>query len=151
VKIAARVLAAVEAHARQAAPHECCGLLVGTPEDITLAIPANNRAAESERRYLIDPQDHFAAIRHARAIGFEVVGAYHSHPRSQPIPSETDRAEAFEDFVFLIVGRSDRLRQGSGGPEDRPNDPPSADARYTMRAWRLSSGNFTELAFVSVA
>ena len=33
-----------------------------------------------------------------------MVGAYHSHPRGGPEPSETDTVQAFRDFVFLIVG-----------------------------------------------
>ena len=39
-----------------------------------------------------------------------MVGAYHSHPRGGPEPSLTDTAQAFSDFVFLIVGLA-----GSGG------------------------------------
>lgn len=39
-----------------------------------------------------------------------MVGAYHSHPRGGPEPSETDTAQAFRDFVFLIVGLG-----GAGG------------------------------------
>ena len=33
-----------------------------------------------------------------------MVGAYHSHPRGGPEASETDTAQAFRDFVFVIVG-----------------------------------------------
>jgi proteasome lid subunit RPN8/RPN11 len=60
---------------------------------------------ESPTRYLIDPAEHFAAIREARASGLRVMGAYHSHPSSAPEPSETDIAEATggPDFCYLIV------------------------------------------------
>lgn len=132
MKIAAGVLAAIQTHAREAAPEECCGLLLGTSEAISHALRAHNRAADPRRRYEIDPQDHFAAIRQGRAQGLDVVGAYHSHPRSSAVPSETDQAQAFEDFVFLIAG----------GQEGRP---------FAIRAWRLSSGNFAEVALVSEA
>jgi len=74
------------------------------------AVSASNGAAEPTRRYEISPVDYFAQIRRCRRINeaqsenFAVVGAYHSHPRGGPEPSETDTAQAFRDFVFLIVG-----------------------------------------------
>jgi proteasome lid subunit RPN8/RPN11 len=160
VKVAAGVLSAIEAHARQAAPEECCGLLLGTAETITEAMRAHNRAADRQRRYEIDPEDHFAAIRRARARGLDVVGAYHSHSRSAPVPSETDRAQAFEDFVFLIVGRTEGMHpRGVGSGRSSASAEASADRRslvqrrldrpLTIRAWRLQSGNFAEVALVS--
>jgi desampylase len=98
------------AHARRDAPHECCGLLVGRPGEILEAVPASNGAPDPTRRYEISPVDYFAQIRRCRRINaaqseqFAVVGAYHSHPSGSAEPSETDLAEAFRDFLFLIVG-----------------------------------------------
>jgi proteasome lid subunit RPN8/RPN11 len=130
--IAASVLTDIETHARETAPDECCGLLLGGADSITASARARNIADEPRRRYRIDPRDHFGAVRRGRALGLEVVGAYHSHPASAPVPSETDRAEAFDSFVFLIVGPSTALE---GSPLE-------------TRAWRLSSGNFTEVSLV---
>ena len=92
------------AHARDEAPNECCGLLVGNRTMIESTVRARNREA-SPTRYLIDPEDHFAAIHAARAAGKRIVGAYHSHPASAPQPSESDIAEARwgSDFVYVIV------------------------------------------------
>lgn len=89
-------------HARETAPAECCGLLIGTPGRILRAHPARNVHA-SATRYLIDPADHFAAIRQAREAGLDVIGAYHSHPASPPVPSATDLDEALPSFFYLIV------------------------------------------------
>ena len=91
-------------HAREEAPRECCGLLIGTRESVTRSVRTRNLDA-SATRYLIDPEDHFKAIRDARTEGFEVVGAYHSHPAGEPIPSATDIAEANSgsDFLYVIV------------------------------------------------
>jgi len=111
-------LTAIVAHARRDAPHECCGLLVGRgpsntgPSDFHIleAVPASNGASDPTKRYEISPVDYFSQIRRCRRINdqqsehFAVVGAYHSHPRGTPEPSETDSAQAFRDFVFLIVG-----------------------------------------------
>ena len=92
------------AHARKEAPRECCGLLVGKGGTIVRSVRARNLEAKSTR-YLIDPEDHFAAIRGARAEQLEVIGAYHSHPSSEPVPSPTDVAEANSgsDFFYVIV------------------------------------------------
>jgi desampylase len=126
VRIAGAVLDAIEQHARDAAPDECCGLLLGGADLITLAIPTGNSASEPSRHYEIDAAEHFKGIRHARQLGVEVVGAYHSHPRSAPIPSETDREQAFEEFLFVIAGTTG------------------------IRGWRLRSGNFVEATLVRV-
>lgn len=91
-------------HARDEAPNECCGLLVGRRGAVERALRARNLQS-SPTRYLIDPQDYFAAIRTARSEGRRVTGAYHSHPASAPAPSPTDIAEATggPDFLYVIV------------------------------------------------
>jgi proteasome lid subunit RPN8/RPN11 len=111
------------AHAREEAPRECCGLLVGKGGSVERSVRARNLDA-SATRYLIDPEDHFTAIRAARAQGLEVVGAYHSHPSSAPVPSPTDVAEANSgsDFLYVIVSlvnddvRAYRLERGAFAP-----------------------------------
>ena len=121
VRIDREALTAIVAHARRDAPNECCGLLVGRPGEILEAIPCSNGAADPTRRYEISPVDYFAQIRRCRRINaaqserFAVVGAYHSHPRGGSEPSETDIAQSFRDFVFLIVG----LGASIGGMEIR--------------------------------
>jgi proteasome lid subunit RPN8/RPN11 len=97
----------IRSAADAAAPGECCGLLIGRGGEIADAYPARNVAARPTVRYEVDPRDHFAAIRAARARGLTVVGAFHSHPRSAPHPSPTDEAEALPGFIYLIVGRTD--------------------------------------------
>jgi proteasome lid subunit RPN8/RPN11 len=94
----------VIAHARDTAPAECCGVLIGTDAAIVAAVRAAN-LADSPSRFLIDPQDHIRARRDARARGLDVIGFYHSHPRSDALPSATDLAEAsYENHLYLIVG-----------------------------------------------
>jgi proteasome lid subunit RPN8/RPN11 len=107
-------------HARATRPAECCGLLLGHargggddgPEIVT-AVAASNLSAD-RNRFLLDPKDHIAARRRARAGGLAVVGFYHSHPRSSAEPSASDLAEAaYPDLVHLIVslvGDEPRLR-----------------------------------------
>src|SRR5687768_4581445 len=71
-------------HAARDAPRECCGLLIGQDIRIQDVWPARNELG-AVSQYRIDARDHFAAIRHARASGMTIVGAYHSHPRSAPV------------------------------------------------------------------
>jgi proteasome lid subunit RPN8/RPN11 len=97
------VLAAVESQARQEAPNECCGLLVGTHDGIDEAVPTRNILSDPSR-YQIDPQQHIAINRRLRGTPRSVVGVYHSHPRSEAVPSPRDLAEAhYPEFIWLIV------------------------------------------------
>ena len=104
----AAVRNAVIAHAREAAPAECCGVLVGSSGRIVSAVRAGN-LSDNPNRFLLDPKDHIRARRDARAAGLDVIGFYHSHPHSPAEPSETDRAEAwlYPNHLHLIVGRAD--------------------------------------------
>jgi len=98
---------ALVAHARDAAPGECCGVLVGSAGAIVSAVPARNLSGQPSR-FLIDPEDHIQARRAARAAGQDVVGFYHSHPHSAAVPSPTDLAEAsYPGHVYVIVGLAD--------------------------------------------
>jgi proteasome lid subunit RPN8/RPN11 len=103
VAILRSVIDAMVDHARRDAPLECCGLLAARHGTIDEAIPTRNLKA-SPVAFLIDPLDHVRALKRTRTEGREVIGAYHSHPRSAAIPSPTDRAEAhYEEFLYVIV------------------------------------------------
>ncbi len=91
------------AHARGAAPAECCGLLVGAGDTIIEAVRTRNLATDPSR-FLIAPEDHINARREARQRDLDVLGFYHSHPRSAATPSPTDLAEAsYPGHLYLIV------------------------------------------------
>jgi proteasome lid subunit RPN8/RPN11 len=131
VIIAPVVLARVVAHARETAPRECCGLLLGAAAHIVDVVPTRN-IADDPGRFEIDPADHIAGRRDARRRGLEVVGFYHSHPHSAPEPSARDLAEAsYPDHLYLIVGL------GVEPPESR--------------LFRLVEGNFREVVLVHSA
>jgi desampylase len=122
----------IVAHARSLAPDECCGVLIGNDDQVFDAVPARNIADRPAVRFLIDPKDHLAALRDARGRGLDVVGFYHSHPRSPAIPSETDRAEAnYPQHLFLIVSLKDRT------PD--------------LQLYWFLDGNFLPAPFVTVA
>ena len=95
------------AHAREAAPHECCGLIGGTNDGQAQSIyRTRNIAADPLVAYEAAPEDLFAAQRIMRQRGEELIAIYHSHPRSSdPQPSVTDvRLAYYPTAVYLIVG-----------------------------------------------
>ena len=79
-------------------------MLVGTAGTVLRAVPAENTAADPFRNYEIAPAAYLAEVRRGRDEGTAVVGAYHSHPKSEPLPSPTDVEMAFSDFLFVIAG-----------------------------------------------
>ncbi len=129
VRIRQSALEETVAHARRDEPQECCGLLLGSPAVIDAAHRARNLEA-SPTRFLVDPRDHFDAIRAAREAGIRVVGVYHSHPGTAAVPSRADLAEAsYPDYLYLIVGLVDPI---------------------DVRLFDLHAGNFREVALVPV-
>jgi desampylase len=68
--------------------------------------------SDDPNRFLIEPAAHIAARREARTRGLAVIGFYHSHPHSPPVPSVTDLSEAsYPDHLYLIVSPiGDRAR-----------------------------------------
>jgi proteasome lid subunit RPN8/RPN11 len=130
IRIRPDVIAAIEQHARDAAPDECCGLLIARDGCIDEMVPVANQAADARRQYEIAPRDYLDAIKRCRDSHAIVIGAYHSHPRSAPEPSPTDRAAAFGDFLYLIAG------------------PVSEADPISIRAYRLADGNFRTVGLV---
>lgn len=104
-------MATLLAEAAQAAPRECCGLLLGKNGLIHAAQPAANIAADPASHFEIDPVALIAAHRAARAGGPELIGYYHSHPAGHPLPSATDCEHASGDgrAWAIIAGGEVRL------------------------------------------
>lgn len=97
----------IVAHAREAAPQECCGLIGGLIEGKAQTIyRARNVAADPLTCYEAAPEDLFAAQRAMRECGEQLLAIYHSHPRAKdPEPSATDvRLAYYPSAVYLIVG-----------------------------------------------
>ena len=110
------------------------GFSIPLPDVLTIDEAAPTRNASTQpTTYLVEPEDHFRVLRDARRRGLDIVGAYHSHAITQPVPSETDRAEAHPHFLYLIAS-------------------PDWDTghRCDYRAWWLVDGNFQEVTIVPV-
>jgi len=115
------------AHAREAAPAECCGLLIGAGDSVLQALRTRNLSPDPNR-YEIDPADHIRARRENRAYGLDVLGFYHSHPHSPAVPSASDLAESlYPDHVYAIVS--------------------ARTEPVEVRLYRLRANRFEELAW----
>jgi proteasome lid subunit RPN8/RPN11 len=94
------------AQARASRPAECCGLAGGAEATARSIYRLTNVAPRPLTAYEAAPRELFEAQRLMRGRGEELLGIYHSHPRSSaPVPSERDvRLAYYPQAVHLIVG-----------------------------------------------
>ena len=93
----------IREYVAQSPDEEVCGLLLGMDGTVTDILPAANVASDRALRFELDPAVLFAAHRHARSGGPQVVGHYHSHPNGSTLPSAEDAASAVTGQLWLIV------------------------------------------------
>lgn len=106
MELAPELTRQIVAHARAVAPKECCGLLAMSADGTVQRAYRARNAADSKVRFEVDSKDHLAALYDAEEAGLELGGIYHSHPRTEPVPSLTDRqkAAAWPGALWVIVG-----------------------------------------------
>jgi proteasome lid subunit RPN8/RPN11 len=108
MRIARDMLDEIVAHAREDAPNECCGLIAGADGLATRVHRARNEFA-SPTRFNVHPQDLIRITTEIEDGREELVGIYHSHPRSEAFPSQTDvnLAANWPDPLWLICSLAD--------------------------------------------
>ena len=131
IVLPAAARAALLAHCEAERPREACGLLLGRREAgrlviVELGAARNAEPERPETRFELHPADLVAGEARARAQGLELLGAWHSHPRGEALPSETDRRAGAAGWLQLIVGL------GGEAP--------------VLRAWRPEGGRLVEEA-----
>jgi proteasome lid subunit RPN8/RPN11 len=111
------------AHAREAAPNECCGYARARDSRVEEVFRAENVLETSQRYgYKLDSRSLFRTHQ-LEDDGFEVV-VYHSHPESPAEPSQTDiNLARYPDWRYVIVS-----------PTHEPN----------VRCWRIADGRVEE-------
>ena len=83
-------------------PEEVCGLLAGSGNRVSIAIPVTNQL-HSPYRYRMDPEQQLQAFLKIDDLDLELLGIYHSHPQGPIRPSETDIAEANYPYAVYII------------------------------------------------
>jgi [CysO sulfur-carrier protein]-S-L-cysteine hydrolase len=129
MRIASSMLDRIVAQARAEAPNECCGIVGSRDGEAVHLFPARNARA-SPLAYDIDGTDLQRIYDELDERGLDVGIIYHSHTRSDPLPSQTDinlASPFFPDVVYVIVGVKD--------PE-----------RDDIRAWTIRDGRYSETA-----
>ncbi len=116
VAIASDLADWLAAQAAASPAEEVCGLLFGGPARIASATACRNVAAETARRFEIDPVALLAAHRAARAGGRAVIGCWHSHPSGGATPSLRDAADAAPDGALWLIATASELRAWRAGP-----------------------------------
>jgi len=117
-------------YAKTGYPEEICGLLAGHGEQVLRVIPTDNIASDKQGGFLI-PQsafnDHLPKI---RAEGLSLIGFYHSHPNTPPIPSPTDVRELDNGLKLphVIIG--------------------IAPQRAEIKAWMVKNGQVDPIEWV---
>jgi proteasome lid subunit RPN8/RPN11 len=103
--IDARAMEAMRAHAEEAFPEECCGVLFATPEGPLVrrmtnvqnrlhAADPENHPRDARTAYQMEPRELFEVNRDGDRPGWRIVLFYHSHPSHDAYFSPTDRARA---------------------------------------------------------
>lgn len=125
LKLYAHHLQAMKNHAESTYPEECCGLLVGQRSGDTKTLievlPTENswggeaedtfqfsegsaqRKSSKRNRFSIAPIVMLKAQKDARDRNLDIIGIFHSHPDYPAVPSEFDRAIAWQEYSYIIV------------------------------------------------
>jgi len=101
------IMEAMEGHAREEYPRECCGMLAGKDNVITRIFKTRNVAASLDE-YELDPMEQVNAFEEIDRLCLKLLGVYHSHPNHPCYPSGLDIRRAFyPDTAFFIISLSD--------------------------------------------
>jgi proteasome lid subunit RPN8/RPN11 len=104
-----RILKGLEArlleHADREFPRECCGLLAGRHDVAEAHFSLPNVSADAQTRYFAEPKALMDALLSIRRSKLELLGIYHSHPKSSPAPSPADIEQAYyPECTYVIIG-----------------------------------------------
>jgi proteasome lid subunit RPN8/RPN11 len=112
-------------HAREEAPNECVGLIATRNGSAEKLYRATNAAA-SPLRFEIEGSEQIRYHRDIEDSGLALGAIYHSHTRTDPMPSQTDIgfAVGWPGVLWVIVGL--------------------ASDEAVVRTWTIDGGRVTE-------
>lgn len=95
---------AIIEHARKTLPHECCGVIIGVGDTAESVVPLPNIAVDPEHNYHIDDKALLEVLFQTQRQNLDIVGFYHSHPKTDPVPSQTDvHLATYPDAAYVIA------------------------------------------------
>src|SRR5688500_10213715 len=98
--------------------------MIASRDGAAVSVHRARNAAASPLRYEIDGMEQYKIQNAIEDAGLELGAIYHSHTRSDPLPSQTDINLAFyPEALYVIVGLK----------ADQPD----------VRAWRIVDGQVT--------
>lgn len=81
--------------------------MAGRDNRITHVFPVPNAAEDPLTRFLMEPVRQVRTMREVAEMGLDLVGTYHSHPRTPATPSTRDmELAAYPEISHLILSLS---------------------------------------------
>lgn len=123
ITVPAEVRLAIERHAENCYPEECCGLIASDSEgQIRFVYPLSNND-RSPTSFTVSPDESFGAFMHAERNGWTISGSFHSHPKGPDVLSERDVVQAVDPtWIHLLACPSGlkafRIRDGTSREMD---------------------------------
>ena len=93
IKISESLRKNLELHANEQNPYEACAILLGSKDETiweTTEIFLTENIEKSEVNFTVSNEQLLEGYKMAEEKGLDVVGIFHSHPKSLPSPSNTD-------------------------------------------------------------
>ena len=106
MNISKEIIDQLIAQARQYAPNETCGYLLGISIDGVETVTENywmENIDHSPEHFSFAPKDQFAALRYARSKGLRILANWHSHPASPSRPSQEDLRLANDPTIRYAI------------------------------------------------
>ena len=106
MKIPQEIIDKLISQARQDAPNESCGYLLGTsgPEgDVVTEHYWMENIDHSPEHFSFAPKDQFTALRYARGKGLKILANWHSPPASPSRPSQEDLRLANDPTIRYAI------------------------------------------------
>lgn len=93
-------------HAKGEAPKECCGYLLGRMEGesnvVEEVFAMQNTHPQPKEHFSFSSKEQLKVLREYSHL--QIIGIYHSHPSSDPIPSQEDEEYMyFQTYSNLII------------------------------------------------
>ncbi len=127
IHITREIVNQIISHAMRHAQVEVCGLVAAKGNYPVSVYPIRNCAKDTMVQYEMDPKQLIAAMKRMREQDETLYAIYHSHPGSEPVPSEKDiECAEYPDAYHLIVSLK---TQGV----------------LDMHAFHINHGNVTEI------